>query len=105
MSRLQVQITCSQPRRGDARRSRAKPWNYRLRCRRDNDPQPPSVASGIRVGTPAVTTQGMNEGDMKQIASLIGRAIKDSDGSQRAAVAAEVAELVKAKPAYPTERG
>ena len=65
-----------------------------------NDPQPPSVASGIRVGTPATTTQGMNEADMATIASLIARAIKDSDGSQTAAVAAEVGELVANKPAY-----
>lgn len=65
-----------------------------------NDPQPPSVASGIRVGTPATTTQGMDEADMKVIASLIGRAVRDADGSQAAAIAAEVHELVKAKPAY-----
>ena len=45
------------------------------------DPQPPSIASGIRVGTPAMTTQGMDEGDMKVIASLIGRAVRDADGS------------------------
>lgn len=65
-----------------------------------NDPQPPSIASGIRVGTPATTTQGMDEADMKVIASLIGRAVRDADGSQAAAIAADVHELVKAKPAY-----
>jgi glycine hydroxymethyltransferase len=63
------------------------------------DPQPPSVASGIRVGTPATTTQGMDEADMKTIASLIARAVTDE--SQSAAVAAEVSELVASKPAYP----
>jgi glycine hydroxymethyltransferase len=63
------------------------------------DPQPPSVASGIRVGTPATTTQGMDEADMKTIASLIVRAVTDE--SQSAAVAAEVSELVASKPAYP----
>jgi glycine hydroxymethyltransferase len=65
-----------------------------------NDPQPPSIASGIRVGTPATTTQGMDEADMKVIASLIGRAVRDADGSQAATIAAEVHDLVKAKPAY-----
>ena len=65
------------------------------------DPQPPSVASGIRVGTPSVTTQGMTEGDMKEIASLIGRAVRDADGSAADGVAAEVAALVARHPAYP----
>jgi len=64
------------------------------------DPQPPSIASGIRVGTPATTTQGLDEADMKVVASLISRAVKDADGSETAAVAAEVHELVKNKPAY-----
>ena len=66
------------------------------------DPQPPSIASGIRVGTPATTTQGLDEADMKVVASLISRAVKDADGSESAAVAAEVHELVKNKPAYAT---
>ena len=65
------------------------------------DPQPASIASGIRVGSPAVTTQGMREGDMKSIASLIGTAIRDVDGSRTAEVAAGVRELVGAHPAYP----
>jgi glycine hydroxymethyltransferase len=65
------------------------------------DPQPASVASGIRVGSPAVTTQGMAETDMKEIASLIGTAIRDADGSRTAEVAAGVRELVTAHPAYP----
>jgi glycine hydroxymethyltransferase len=64
------------------------------------DPQPPSVASGIRVGTPSVTTQGMAEGDMKEIASLIARAVRDADGSAAGELRARVAELTDAHPAY-----
>ena len=65
------------------------------------DPQPPSVASGIRVGTPSVTTQGMDEAAMKEIAGLIGRAVRDADGSGAAGVAADVSALVARTPAYP----
>jgi glycine hydroxymethyltransferase len=59
------------------------------------------VASGIRVGTPAVTTQGMTEGDMKDVAALIARAIRDTDGSGASDVRASVSELVGRHPAYP----
>ena len=65
------------------------------------DPQPPAVASGIRVGTPAITTQGMSDGDMKEVAALIGRAVRDADGSAAAEVAAGVSALVARHPAYP----
>ena len=64
------------------------------------DPQPPAVASGIRVGTPAVTTQGMQEADMAVIASLIGRAVRDVDGSDSEAIRSEVGALVAKHPAY-----
>ena len=64
------------------------------------DPQPPMVASGVRVGTPAVTTQGMTEDDMKEVAALIGRAVRDEDGSAAADVAAGVSALVSRHPAY-----
>lgn len=62
------------------------------------DPQPPMVASGIRVGTPAVTTQGMATDQMKDIASLIARALRDP--AHAAAVADEVGALVEQFPAY-----
>ena len=64
------------------------------------DPQPPSVASGIRVGTPSVTTQGMAETDMKEIGGLIGRAVRDEDGSAAQEIRGSVEALVKAHPAY-----
>ncbi|MCU1674787.1 MAG: Glycine hydroxymethyltransferase [Frankiales bacterium] len=65
-----------------------------------NDPQPPSVASGVRVGTPSVTTQGMTEGDMKEVASLIASAVRDEDGSAVEEVRRGVNALVEAHPAY-----
>ena len=64
------------------------------------DPQPASVASGIRVGTPSVTTQGMAEGDMKEVAGLISRAVRDEDGAAVGEVRERVAALVTAFPAY-----
>ncbi|HTZ45687.1 MAG TPA: serine hydroxymethyltransferase [Jatrophihabitans sp.] len=66
-----------------------------------NDPAPPSVASGIRVGSPSVTTQGMTEPQLVQIADLIHRAVTTDDAAAHAAVRAEVSELVAAHPAYP----
>ena len=65
------------------------------------DPQKPMTASGVRVGTPSVTTQGMTENDMKEVASLIGRAVRDSDGSAAEGIARQVQELVSRCPAYP----
>jgi glycine hydroxymethyltransferase len=67
------------------------------------DPQPPMTASGIRVGTPAITTQGMTEGDAKEIAALIGRAVRDPEAA--ADVAQGVDVLVHAHPAYAHPRG
>jgi glycine hydroxymethyltransferase len=65
------------------------------------DPQPPMTGSGIRVGTPSVTTQGMTEVDMKEVASLISRAVRDEDGTAAAEIAAAVSGLVAKHPAYP----
>ncbi len=65
------------------------------------DPQPPMTASGIRVGTPAVTTQGMTEADMLEVAALIGRAVQDADGSAAPEIADAVSALVARHPAYP----
>jgi glycine hydroxymethyltransferase len=69
------------------------------------DPAPPMTASGIRVGTPAVTTQGMTESDMAEIASLISRAVRAERGTEAgerelAAIAQAVGTMVAAKPAY-----
>ena len=64
------------------------------------DPEPPMVTSGVRVGTPSVTTQGMTEGDMKEIASLLGRAIRDGDGAAADEIRRSVTTLVERHPAY-----
>ena len=66
------------------------------------DPEPPAVTSGIRVGTPSTTTQGMGVPQMKEIASLIARAIKDgADESKASAIRADVNALTAQFPVYP----
>jgi glycine hydroxymethyltransferase len=64
------------------------------------DPEAPSVTSGIRVGTPATTTQGMGTGEMQSIASLIARAIKTDDAAAHAAIKSEVHALTARFPIY-----
>ena len=66
------------------------------------DPESPAVTSGIRVGTPAVTTQGMGSEQMPVIASLIARAIKDGeDEAKIAQIRKEVNSLTAKFPVYP----
>ena len=64
------------------------------------DPEAPSVTSGIRVGTPATTTQGMGTTEMKTIASLIARAIKSDDAKVHAGIKSEVHALTAKFPIY-----
>lgn len=65
------------------------------------DPQPPALTSGIRIGTPAVTTRGIKEAEIKQIAVLLDRAITGRENeSELGKVRAEVEKLTKAFPIY-----
>jgi len=66
------------------------------------DKNPPMVASGIRIGTPAVTTRGMAEAEMDLIADLIARALaKPEDDGSLAAIKTEVERLCRKFPLYP----
>jgi glycine hydroxymethyltransferase len=66
-----------------------------------DDPRSPFVTSGVRIGTPSVTTQGMKEPQMVQIAELIARILRHrNDPSAIAAAKAEVAVLCAQFPAY-----
>ena len=64
-----------------------------------NDPEKPFVTSGLRLGTAALTTRGMNEQDMDKIAELIALAAKDFD-AQKAYIQSEVDKLCDAYPLY-----
>ncbi|MFP3882699.1 MAG: serine hydroxymethyltransferase [Actinomycetota bacterium] len=67
-----------------------------------NDPRPPYRASGLRIGTPAMTTQGMEEEQASEVASLICRALRGRDDeSELAAVAGRVSELAGEFSPYP----
>jgi glycine hydroxymethyltransferase len=66
------------------------------------DRNPPMVASGIRLGTPAVTTRGMGEADMDRIAGFIARVLAaPEDTAVLGMVKAEVEKLCRSFPLYP----
>ena len=66
------------------------------------DPTSPFITSGIRIGTPAVTTRGMKEKEMVQIANMIGSVLRNIDDENVIArVRDEVAELCRDFPLYP----
>jgi glycine hydroxymethyltransferase len=68
-----------------------------------DDPRSPFVTSGLRIGTPSVTTQGMQEPEMARIAEFIARALRERDNPDAlAAIKGEVAALCAEFPAYPT---
>ena len=64
------------------------------------DPEKPGITSGIRVGTPATTTQGMGVAQMQQIATLIARAIASDDAAVHATIKSEVHALTAQFPIY-----
>lgn len=67
-----------------------------------DDPRSPFVTSGVRIGTPSVTTQGMTEAEMPVIASLIAEALRHRDDPAAvAAVKSKVAALCAKFPVYP----
>lgn len=67
-----------------------------------DDPRSPFVTSGVRIGTPSVTTQGMTEDEMPVIASLIAEALRHRDDAAAvASVRAKVADLCSRFPVYP----
>ena len=66
------------------------------------DQNPPMVASGVRIGTPAVTTRGMKEPEMDAVAEFITRALKTpEDDRALAMIRAEVEALCEKFPLYP----
>jgi glycine hydroxymethyltransferase len=66
-----------------------------------DDPRSPFVTSGVRIGTPSVTTQGMTEAEMPLIADLIVRALRNVDNAEAlAAIKVEVAALCAKFPPY-----
>jgi len=66
------------------------------------DTNKPFVASGIRIGTPALTTRGMKESDMRQIGEMIAAVIREPESEEiKQRVRGEVAELTSRFPMYP----
>ncbi len=69
-----------------------------------NDPRPPFRASGLRIGTPAMTTQGLGEAEAVEVAGLIARALQErSDEVALKEVERRVRELAAAFPPYPED--
>ncbi len=70
-----------------------------------DDPQSPFVTSGIRLGTPAVTTRGMGPGEMRLIARMIDEVLTNRDDVTIARVKDDVRQMTSAFPLYPARGG
>ena len=69
-----------------------------------NDPRPPYRSSGLRIGTPAMTTMGMGEGEAEEIASLIAQALRaGEDEAELSVVEKRVRDLAQSFPPYPAD--
>ena len=69
------------------------------------DTNPPMKPSGIRIGTPALTTRGMKEGEMKQVGAWISEALHNrTDASILAKIRKQVLQLAESFPLYPERR-
>jgi len=69
------------------------------------DTNPPMKPSGIRIGTPALTTRGMKEPEMKQVGHWISRALQHrTDTAELASIRKQVFDLAEAFPLYPERR-
>ena len=64
-----------------------------------NDPESPFITSGVRIGTPAVTSRGLKEKDMKKVAKLLALCIKDFDNSKEY-IKSEVEKICAEYPIY-----
>ena len=66
-----------------------------------HDPEPPTVTSGIRLGTPALTTRGMEEGELREIGEMIGKRLKNPNrGTVGIKVRSRVEKLLEEYPLY-----
>ena len=67
-----------------------------------DDPKPPKVTSGIRLGTPAITSRGFTTEDMREVAECISLAVTHrSDDAKLAGVRERVVALCKKRPLFP----
>jgi glycine hydroxymethyltransferase len=67
------------------------------------DERPPTIASGVRLGTPAITMRGFDEDDTREVAAIIGEAL--TEGASLADLRARGAGLCERRPLYPGFRG
>jgi glycine hydroxymethyltransferase len=66
-----------------------------------NDPRPPMVTSGLRIGTPALATRGFGDAEFTEVADIIATALVGGEATDVAALQARVAKLTEAFPLYP----